>query len=141
MEWLTQIHFSYIYNLNASFHSVSSTVCPLLRSVKSYSSGVKFLRSYYTMCIGSSSFWRVLEWRAATNHIVATSLAAEAAAAALGSRIPTKTSPCIVHAQESARSNSLLHSLRIIACHYTRVYKGVGAIGYKSKRGFAFTIQ
>lgn len=35
------------------------------------------------MCIGSSSFWRVLEWRAATNHIVATSLAAEAAAAAV----------------------------------------------------------
>ena len=34
------------------------------------------------MCIGSSSYWRVLEWRAATNHIVATSLAAEAAAAA-----------------------------------------------------------
>ena len=80
---LTEPYFSYIYNLNASFHSVSSTVCPLLRSVKSYSSGVKFLRSYYTMCIGSSSFWRVLEWRAATNHIVATSLAAEAAAAAV----------------------------------------------------------
>ena len=75
------------------------------------------------MCIGSSSFWRVLEWRAATNHIVATSLAAEAAAAVRtlltrtwgpGSRQRHQSSAAAaIQAQESARSNSLLHSLRI----------------------------